>query len=119
MKCPFQSCGPLRPLLRGGEYSRPGVLIVRVVGGQVTPVLVPCMYTEEHTAKGHASNERKKGEERPSVECLSAFSWSSPAAQNLVQDMLPVALWFQKSPHSLGVLVIKGETLLANTRCDN
>lgn len=91
------------------------------VGGQVAQGPAPRSYTEGYTQGSHSKLEGER-EERPSVECLSAFSWSSPAAQNLVQDMLytlPVALWFQHSPHPLGVLVIKGETLLANTRCDN
>ena len=61
MKCPLQSCGPLRPLLRGGEDSRPGVLIVRVVGGQVAQIPAPCMYTEGYSQGSHSKLEEERG----------------------------------------------------------
>lgn len=82
----------------------------------------PHVCTRKGTPKGHTPNRRQKGEHRPCVEGISAFSWSSPTAQSLVQEVpytLPTALWFQQSPHPLGVLIIKGQTLLAYTRSGN
>lgn len=89
------------------------------MGGQVTQVPAPHMYTEALGSRSEPEAER--GTQTLCIG-ISAYSWSSQTAQSPVRGIhytLPTALWFQPSPHPLGILKIKGETLLANTRSAN